>query len=155
MRTLRSESLQQTLAFGVALGRRAFPGAFIALIGDLGAGKTALVRGIGVGLGVTSRVQSPTYILVQTHEGGRLPLWHADFYRLGDAEELEAIGFFDILGGDGVVVVEWADKFLDDLPSDRLEIRIDIQENNRTLTVLATGERHRAIEAFEPEGGDA
>jgi tRNA threonylcarbamoyladenosine biosynthesis protein TsaE len=155
MHTLHSDSVDQTFALGATLGRRVFPGAFIALIGDLGAGKTAFVRGVGAGMGVTTRVQSPTYILVQAHEGGRLPLWHADFYRLGEADELDAIGFFDLVGGDGVVVAEWADKFPDALPSDRLEIRLDIEGDNRILTVLGTGDRHRAIEAFDREGGDA
>jgi tRNA threonylcarbamoyladenosine biosynthesis protein TsaE len=138
-------SPEATHAAGVALGQRLFPGAFVALVGDLGAGKTAFTKGIGEGLGVISRIQSPTYVLVQAHEGGRVPLWHADWYRLGEAGELDAIGFFDLLE-QGAVVVEWADRFPEALPDDRLEVRMEIRGHERSLHIAATGPRHAPLE---------
>lgn len=130
-----------TRALGVWLGERAFPGAWIALVGDLGAGKTALTKGIGEGLSVTSTVQSPTFVLVQEHEG-RLRLLHADFYRLGDAEEIDVLGLDEAHGA--VVVVEWADRFPGALPADHLRVELSGVEG-RHASFHASGPRHRAL----------
>lgn len=138
------------VAIGRALGERLGPGTVVALEGDLGAGKTVLARGIAAGLGVRSRVTSPTFIIVQQHDGGRLPLWHADLYRIADAESLEQLGFDEVLRGGGVVVVEWPSRAWEALPSDHLRIFIDIPEVGRHVRIEATGPNH-AI--YEPLGG--
>jgi tRNA threonylcarbamoyladenosine biosynthesis protein TsaE len=141
------DSEAMTYALGVRLGRAATPGTVVALVGDLGAGKTVFSRGVGEGLQVQSRVSSPTFIIVQTHEGGRLPFWHADFYRLSLADELEQLGLDEVLEGPGVTVVEWADRFWDALPTDRLEITLTDVGSGRDVRIHATGPRHAHLEA--------
>lgn len=108
-------------------------------------GKTVLAQGVGAGLGVTSVVRSPTFILVAAHEGGRLPLWHADLYRLGSVDEVEQLGLDEILEGDGVAVLEWADRFPEALPADVLWIRFAEVGDGRVLTLDPTGPRHREL----------
>lgn len=128
---------------GRKLGEQLFPGAFLALMGDLGAGKTALARGIGAGLGVED-IMSPTFTIVQEHEGGRLPLYHFDAYRLGSAEELYDIGFLDCLSG--VALMEWPENVREALPPDRLEIRIaGSGDAPRVIEIQATGPRHAGL----------
>jgi len=146
--TLPSHSPGETLALGAALGRAAAPGAVLTLIGPLGAGKTQLAKGVAQGLGVTSVVNSPTFVLMNEHVG-RLRLFHVDAYRLSDPEEALAAGLFDEREADGVTVVEWADRLDGWLPADRLdiEIRLDPADPDRreiawrshgpTSTVLA------------------
>jgi len=146
MTCVYTDTEEATQALGALLGQIATPGTVVALVGDLGAGKTVFSRGIGQGLGVETRVSSPSFIIVQTHEGGRLPLWHADFYRLDQVEDLEQLGLDDILDGSGVTVIEWADRFPGSLPTDHLEVRIDEEGDGRRVHVRATGPRHRALE---------
>ncbi len=146
MTTLVTRDPDDTHALGARLGRVAEPGTVVALIGDLGAGKTVFARGVGEGLGVQTRVSSPTFVIVQTHEGGRLPYWHADFYRLSVSDELEQLGLDEVLEGPGVTVIEWADRFPECLPADRLEVRIDDDDDGRRITLRATGSRHRSLE---------
>ena len=147
MPTLYIPSPQAMLELGARLGAAAHPGTVVALHGDLGAGKTVLARGVGQGLGVTTRVASPTFVLVQAHEGGRLPLWHADLYRLDDPEELEQLGLDEMLEGPGVTLVEWADRFPAVLPDDHLVLAIAHEGEARRVTLHATGPRHAALEA--------
>ncbi|MBX2797979.1 MAG: tRNA (adenosine(37)-N6)-threonylcarbamoyltransferase complex ATPase subunit type 1 TsaE [Myxococcales bacterium] len=135
-----------THALGVRLGRALQADQWIALIGDLGAGKTALVRGLAEGLGVSDGVCSPTFVLVQPYEGGRLVLWHADWYRLADEGEIETLDLDEVARG-GVVAVEWADRFVEALPADRLEIRLTWQPEGRRVEVVATGPRHAPLVA--------
>lgn len=146
MRTLYAPDAATTHLLGERLGQAAVPGTVVALIGDLGAGKTAFARGVGAGLGV-SRIQSPTFILVQAHSTGRLPLWHADLYRLSDVDELEQLGLDEILAGDGVVLVEWADRFPELLPADHLEVRLSEEGEGRRVELRAHGPRSAALEA--------
>ncbi len=94
------------------------------LSGDLGAGKTQFVQGIAAGLGIDAPVTSPTFNLLLGYVGGRLPLFHLDLYRLEDASELEDIGFYEVVDGDGATFIEWGEKFPGELPEDRLEIFI-------------------------------
>jgi tRNA threonylcarbamoyladenosine biosynthesis protein TsaE len=108
---------------GVQLGRRARPGDVIALYGDLGAGKTCLVQGLAEGLGVVEPVTSPTFIMIAEH-GGRLPLHHVDLYRTESLAEIRALGLEDLLGGDGVTVIEWAEKAELLLPAGTIRVRI-------------------------------
>lgn len=111
MVTLISRSPEETLRLGEAWGGVALPGWVIGLSGDLGAGKTLLVRGIALGLGTPARVHSPTFTLVNEYPGGRLPLFHLDLYRLERAEEITAAGLEVFLRPAGVSVVEWADRW--------------------------------------------
>jgi tRNA threonylcarbamoyladenosine biosynthesis protein TsaE len=136
------------MALGRRLGAYATPGTVVALVGDLGAGKTLFSRGVGEGLGVPSRVNSPTFVLAMLHTGGRLALWHADFYRLADVEELEQLGLDEAMEGDGLVLVEWADRFEAWMPSDHLRLTLTEHGEGRRVQVQATGPRHRALEAI-------
>lgn len=142
---LVTHSEAETAAVGRALGAALGPGMVIALSGDLGAGKTALARGIGAGLGVPGAMQSPTYLLVQWHEGGRLPLAHADWYRVGDEEELLDLALDELLAEGAALVVEWWTRFPDALPADRLEIELVEHPLGRELRLRATGPRHAAL----------
>jgi tRNA threonylcarbamoyladenosine biosynthesis protein TsaE len=107
---LLSRSPEQTEAFGRALAARLQPGDVVAYTGDLGAGKTALTRGIAAGLGVVEQVTSPTYTIVNEYRSGRLPLFHFDLYRLHSEEELFEIGWEDYLAQGGVCAVEWSEN---------------------------------------------
>lgn len=110
MATLISHSPAETEVLGESWGRAAQRGWVFALSGDLGAGKTALVRGLARGLGFAGRVHSPTFTLVNEYLGGRLPLFHLDLYRLETPAALASAGLEDFLPGDGVTVIEWAER---------------------------------------------
>lgn len=110
MATFISHSPAETEALGERWGREAQRGLVIALSGDLGAGKTQLVRGLARGLGVTSRVHSPTFTLVNEYSGGRLKLFHLDLYRLEIPEQIRTAGIEDFLQPEGVAVIEWAER---------------------------------------------
>jgi tRNA threonylcarbamoyladenosine biosynthesis protein TsaE len=131
---------------GRALGTAAGPGMFVALIGPLGAGKTVLAKGIAQGLGVTSVVNSPTFVLMNEHRG-RLPFYHVDAYRLDDPEEALAAGLLDERQAGGVTVVEWADRLGDWLPDERLEIELvpDGADDRRQVSWQAYGEGHARL----------
>lgn len=105
-----SHSPQETESLGESWGKSAQRGLVIALSGDLGAGKTQLVRGLARGLGVSVRVHSPTFTLVNEYGGGRLPLFHLDLYRLETAAAIHGAGVEDYLSPDGVAVIEWAER---------------------------------------------
>lgn len=122
--SLTTHSAEETRRIGRAIGEAAHPGLLLALIGPLGAGKTELAKGVAEGLGVTSVVNSPTFVLMNEHLG-RLRLFHIDAYRLDDPEEAVADGLFDDRQAGGVAIVEWADRLGDRLPADRLELTID------------------------------
>ena len=108
-----SHSPAETESLGERWGREAQRGLVIALSGDLGAGKTQLVRGIARGLGVTMRVHSPTFTLVNEYSGGRLTLFHLDLYRLETPEQIHSAGIEEFLQPDGVAVIEWAERIED------------------------------------------
>ena len=129
-----------TQGLGAALGASAPPGTVVALSGDLGAGKTCFGQGVGDGLGVAEDIVSPTFILIAEYEG-RLPLLHADVYRL-ERDELDGIGLEESLESwPGLALVEWAERFPEILPADHLIVRIDIEGDARRLTVRASGPR--------------
>ena len=144
--TLTSTSPAQTKAVGSALGVAAEPGTLVALIGPLGAGKTVLAKGIAAGLGVTSVVNSPTFVLMNEHRG-RLPFYHADAYRLDDPEEALAAGLLDERQAGGVTVVEWADRLGDWLSEERLELELTPlgTSEHRTLAWQAFGAMHERL----------
>jgi tRNA threonylcarbamoyladenosine biosynthesis protein TsaE len=127
-----TDSAEDTRALGASLGQQACRGDFIACCGALGAGKTTFVQGFAEGLGVGEAyyVRSPTFALMQAYHG-RLPLYHFDFYRLFHAFEAQDIGFEDYIDADGVVIVEWADKFPTLWPAAHLRVAITILSPTR------------------------
>ncbi len=141
--TFESHSVDQTRRFGRRLGESAEPDTVMALIGPLGAGKTQLVKGIAVGLGIDDerRITSPTFVILKEHRGGRLRLYHVDVYRVESAD-LSAIGFEEACTSGGLVAVEWAEKIGDLLPEDTLSISFEpTGPEQRRLHCSAFGER--------------
>jgi tRNA threonylcarbamoyladenosine biosynthesis protein TsaE len=138
-----------TRAVGALLGGVLAPGDAIALVGDLGAGKTTLTQGIAAGAGATAAVTSPTFALIQEYPG-RVPLVHADLYRLEQQRELDEIGLDEhVRAGAAAVLVEWADKF-EVLTRDYLRITLTIEGEGRRLVADANGARASALlEAWE------
>lgn len=120
-----TNSPEETYALGERMGREAEPGQVYTLVGDLGAGKTVFTQGMAAGLAVTEPVNSPTFTILQIYEGGRLPLFHFDVYRIADVEEMEEIGYEDCFYGQGVCLIEWADLIREILPSHYTEIRME------------------------------
>ena len=122
---IRSNSPEQTLKIGEAIGRAVRGGQVLAINGPLGAGKTQLVKGVARGLDVPTDepVTSPTYVLVREYQG-RLTLFHCDAYRLGSADELEHLGLEEMTAADGVVAIEWADRFAEALPTSAITIEM-------------------------------
>jgi tRNA threonylcarbamoyladenosine biosynthesis protein TsaE len=122
----------------IALGRRVAgdltSGSVLALQGGLGAGKTHFTKGIAEGLGCDTEATSPTFTLVHEYSGGRLPLYHFDFYRMASADEVLRIGWDEYLDEQGVVVVEWPDKFPDLLPADTVWMSFEHDDGGRTVS---------------------
>lgn len=144
-RAFTSTSADETKRLAAALAPLVQPCDVVLLNGDLGAGKTQFSQGFAAALGVTQPVTSPTFTILLEYPDGRIPLYHFDLYRLEDDEELEDIGYFDVLEDDGVSLVEWAEKFPDSLPEDYLELRITIASDG-TRTIDATPEGPRSAE---------
>lgn len=132
-----SNSPSRTEALGATLARRLAPGTVVAFTGDLGAGKTAFVRGMARGLGIDERVTSPTFTIVNEYEGGRLPLFHFDMYRLGSSDELFDIGWEDYLARGGVCAVEWTENVADAMEEDAIRVSIcrGGDENSRVIDI--------------------
>src|SRR5689334_1713211 len=142
MPAFNSHSPGETESLGEAWGRAAKPGLVIALSGDLGAGKTQLVKGLARGLGITTRVHSPTFTLVNVYTGGRLTLYHLDLYRLETPEQILSAGLEEHLKPDGVAVIEWAERMSnDELPMKNLRrVKIEIlSENERQISYDDSG----------------
>lgn len=116
---------EDTFAIGEKLGRDARRGQLCTLTGDLGVGKTVLTQGIAGGLGVREPVNSPTFTIVQVYDSGRMPLYHLDVYRIGDIEEMDEIGYEDYFYGEGLCIVEWADRIEELLPEKHMRITIE------------------------------
>ena len=116
---------KDTEKLGEKIGQKVQPGTVIALIVDLGTGKTTLTKSIARGLGVTETVTSPTFNIIREYRSGRLPLYHFDVYRIGDPDEMFELGYEEYFYGDGVCVVEWADIIEELLPEDAVVITID------------------------------
>ena len=134
---ITTHSADETQALGQRLAKRLLPGDVIAYFGDLGAGKTALTRGIAQGLGVTDLVISPTYTIVNEYLTGRIPLFHFDMYRLGSSDELFDIGWEDYLARGGVCAVEWSEN-VEDALRDAIHITIEkdpLEPDTRRITI--------------------
>jgi tRNA threonylcarbamoyladenosine biosynthesis protein TsaE len=145
--TLDAPTLEATRGFGHRLGEYLFPGAVVALVGPLGAGKTFLVRAIAEGLGVKDSrvVSSPTFVLIQEY-AARLPVYHFDTYRLRTVGEFADLGVHEYFAGTGVCLVEWADRVEEVLPQELLRIRLEVTgEHSRRITVEARGERYEGL----------
>jgi tRNA threonylcarbamoyladenosine biosynthesis protein TsaE len=139
---LRSESPEETQRLGIGLGRLAHPGDLFMLVGGLGAGKTCLTQGIAWGLDIAGYATSPTFVVINQYRG-RLPLYHIDLYRLDSIEEVVDLGLDDYLYGNGVCVVEWADKAMNVLPPEHLLVEINyVSETVRNLVLNPSGERY-------------
>jgi len=145
--TLDIPDLAATEHFGRRLGARLFPGAVIALVGPLGAGKTHLTRAVAEGLNVRNpaAVNSPTFVLIQEY-AARLPIYHFDAYRLSGPREFAELGADEYFRGDGVCLVEWADKVEVTLPPEHLRIEITVVGLvRRRFDIHATGERYESL----------
>lgn len=137
-RTFETHSADETRALAARLGALLRPGDVLCLIGDLGAGKTTFTQGLALGLGLPPEepVNSPTFTLLAEHPGGRVPLYHFDVYRLDSSSGLYDLAFDEYLSGDGVVVIEWADRIADALPSERIDITLTTEGGDRRRLVM-------------------
>lgn len=146
-------SVSETTDLGIKLGRMLNPGDVICLTGDLGTGKTHITKGIAKGLGITDTITSPTFTIVNEYDSGRIKLNHFDVYRVGDPDEVYAIGFDDYIFSDAVSVIEWADYIEEILPKDILHINIkkDLSkgENYRKITITPFGKRFDYIKELK------
>ena len=130
--TFRSESVAMTEEYGRNLAQELKSGSVVAFFGDMGMGKTAMVRGIAAGLGINAEVSSPTFALVHDY-GGQPPLVHFDMYRVSTWEDLYSTGFFDYLDAGSILVVEWSENIENALPEDAIRLRIQRVDDNTRL----------------------
>ncbi|MGI6257887.1 MAG: tRNA (adenosine(37)-N6)-threonylcarbamoyltransferase complex ATPase subunit type 1 TsaE [Anaerovoracaceae bacterium] len=122
---IKINNQRETEDFGRELASGAKPGTVIALMGDLGTGKTTLTQAIAENLGVKEPVTSPTFTILQEYKSGRLPLYHFDVYRIADPEDMWELGYEEYFYGDGVCVVEWADRIQELLPEDAIRVSLE------------------------------
>lgn len=141
-----TKNVEETLQVGRILGSLLWEKDCICLNGDLGAGKTHLTKGIAMGMGIESEITSPTFTIVQEYDAN-IRLFHFDMYRLSGEDELYEMGFSDYLRTDGAMVIEWSEKVLSALPTDRLDITIAYtgEENSRNLQFQAGGKRSKDL----------
>lgn len=137
---------KQTIELGKAISDFFQKGDIIALFGNLGSGKTTLVKGIAKGLKVKSQiVNSPSFVLLKEYEG-RLPVYHFDFYRINKTEEIYGIGLEEFLFGKGVCVIEWADRIKRFLPKQYLQIELQVKDKNkRKIRMIGFGKRYKEL----------
>ncbi|MEO7723086.1 MAG: tRNA (adenosine(37)-N6)-threonylcarbamoyltransferase complex ATPase subunit type 1 TsaE [Chthoniobacterales bacterium] len=133
MATFTSNSVEETIAFAREWAGRLSPNDVVGLVGDLGAGKTHFVKGLLEGLENEEQATSPTFTLVHEYRGGRLPVFHFDFYRINQATELVELGFDEYLEEGGVAVIEWADRFADALPARTRWVRFEIGDASERI----------------------
>ena len=142
---LISQSPEETQRLGEELGRFAQPGDLFLLVGSLGTGKTCLTQGIAWGLGIEGYATSPSFVVINQYRG-RLPLYHIDLYRLDRIEEVIDLGLDDYLYGEGVSVVEWAEKAIAVLPKEHLLIQMSfLSDTSRSITLKPSGPRYVAM----------
>ena len=149
MFTVTSESLEETVMLGRILGSLAGPGDIIAMTGDLGSGKTHFAMGVARGLGVPPSipVTSPTFTLLNCYSG-RLPLYHFDLYRLAGAVDLDDLGFEEYFYGEGVCLIEWAERLGESMPDERLEISFEYRDEfRRCMSFIPNGLHYQHMAA--------
>ena len=151
-RVVETGNAAATQALGAALAVVARPGDLISLVGELGAGKTQFAKGFGAGLGVTDTIVSPSFVLMAEYRG-RLPLFHIDLYRLSGAAEALAGGLVDERQGEGVTLIEWAERLADAMPAGRLDVLIDGSGDDPRRIALRAGSAGyvRYLEALPEE----
>jgi tRNA threonylcarbamoyladenosine biosynthesis protein TsaE len=141
---LTAQNASETASVGECLGRFLQAGDVVCLYGELGSGKTVLAKGLARGLGVAhrDRVRSPSFVLIHPYEGC-VPVYHADLFRLAGSADVDEIGLRELLGGDGVTIIEWADKLGASLPMERLDITLQhVEADTRLMTLQAHGARY-------------
>lgn len=136
----RTASAEETVALGERLGALLRPGDIIALEGNLAAGKTTITKGIARALGVDDTITSPTFCLVSEYEG-KMPLYHFDVYRLQGADDFANLGADEMLYGNGVCVIEWSEKIMEELPSRTIKIKIENEEREGSKNVAHSARR--------------
>ncbi len=138
---IKTCSPRETRALGEKLAHQLRAGDVLLLLGDLGAGKSELTRGIAQGLGVTTPVTSPSFTILNVYDEGSVPLYHFDWYRLNNAEELYEMGMDEYLGGDGVAVVEWPSQCPEAIPETHLAVRLKpVSDTEREITLTPVGD---------------
>jgi tRNA threonylcarbamoyladenosine biosynthesis protein TsaE len=149
---LQTSSTSETIRMGKRLGRLLEPGDVVALVGDLGTGKTQFIKGLaeGAGVGKATYVSSPSFTLINEYQG-RIPLYHIDLYRLESEKEVEGLGLEEYVLGNGITAIEWADKVSSLLPEELLLVKIHYTgEHSRTIEITPKGKRYeKMIEGFE------
>jgi len=145
---IRLKGLEETKDFGIKLGNILKSGDIVCLNGDLGAGKTTLTKSIGLGLGVTDYITSPTFTLINQYNG-RLAVYHFDVYRLENADELYDLGFDEYFYGKGVCIIEWAEKIEKLLPRERIVLDIEKGKDIDERVIRITGHGNRYIEILK------
>jgi tRNA threonylcarbamoyladenosine biosynthesis protein TsaE len=138
MKQIVTHNENETIEAGKVFAQQLISGGVVALFGDLGSGKTRFAKGISSGLGLIENVTSPTFTIVNEHIGGRLPLYHFDFYRLRSVSELDEIGFDEYIYGNGVCVLEWADIIQPKLPLKRFDVHFALGENEHDRIITIT-----------------
>lgn len=144
---LISHSAKETMYIGKALAKNLKRGDIICLFGELGSGKTVLTKGIASGLGINNaRVNSPSFVLIREYAQGRVPLYHFDLYRLKAQKDILALGYEEYLYGEGIAVIEWADRLKYLLPGEFLKVELFVRgESERRLEFSAVGERYKGM----------
>lgn len=122
---IETKNAKETFQLGKRIGEKALAGQIYTLNGDLGVGKTVFTQGVASGLGIREPVNSPTFTILQEYDGGRLPFYHFDVYRIGDIEEMEEIGYDDYFFGEGICLIEWAELIPEILPENRISVTIE------------------------------
>ncbi|MBL7068416.1 MAG: tRNA (adenosine(37)-N6)-threonylcarbamoyltransferase complex ATPase subunit type 1 TsaE [Candidatus Omnitrophica bacterium] len=144
MKAIISKGIDGTVGIGAKLGRLLKGGDVVALVGELGSGKTTLVKGIAEGLGVKDSryVNSPSFVIIKEYRGN-LPLYHFDIYRLDSPSDMETVGYREYFYADGVSVIEWADKIKELLPDEYLNIELSIKgKSEREIKIIPKGTRY-------------
>lgn len=140
----KTASAEETFEFARKMGEKASPGDILALTGDLGTGKTVFAKGFAAGLGVSGRVNSPTYTIMQQYDDGRIPFYHFDVYRISDISEMDETGYEDCFFGNGATLVEWADMIRELMPENTVWVKI-VRDNesgfDHRVIITETGDR--------------
>ena len=122
---IETKNAKETFQLGKKIGKKALPGQIYTLNGDLGVGKTVFTQGVASGLEIGEPVNSPTFTILQEYEGGRLPFYHFDVYRIEDIEEMEEIGYDDYFFGEGICLIEWSQLIEEILPENVISVTIE------------------------------